>query len=144
MAGREQLRGGLGAERSGEVVALTGLAAELAELRQLPGMVLDGRTHITARNRRGLDLVPVAEVALFQADHKYVTAYHGDSECLLDETLRDLEQEFEGRFILQTQTDGPVNLIVVDLDAPDGLRGYARFDAERLADGRVDPDAPLT
>ena len=31
--------------------------------------------------------------------------------------------KFEGRFILQTQTDGPVNLIVVDLDAPDGLRG---------------------
>lgn len=40
--------------------------------------------------------------------------------------------KFEGRFILQTQTDGPVNLIVVDLDAPDGLRGYARFDEEEL------------
>ena len=40
--------------------------------------------------------------------------------------------KFEGRFILQTQTDGPVNLIVVDLDAPDGLRGYARFDREAL------------
>ena len=40
--------------------------------------------------------------------------------------------KFEGRFIMQTQTDGPVNLIVVDLDAPDGLRGYARFDAEAL------------
>ena len=73
--------------------------AQLAELRQLPGMMLEGRTHITSRNRRGTDLVPVAEVALFQADHKYVTAYHGDSESLLDETLRDLEQEFEGRFI---------------------------------------------
>jgi molecular chaperone Hsp33 len=33
--------------------------------------------------------------------------------------------KFEGRFILQTQTDGPVNLIVVDFDAPDGMRGYA-------------------
>ncbi len=40
--------------------------------------------------------------------------------------------KFAGRFILQTQTDGPVNLIVVDLDAPDGLRGYARFDADAL------------
>lgn len=40
--------------------------------------------------------------------------------------------KFDGRFILQTQTDGPVNMIVVDLDAPDGLRGYARFDAETL------------
>lgn len=41
--------------------------------------------------------------------------------------------KFDGRFILQTQTDGPVNLIVVDLDAPDGLRGYARFDADAVA-----------
>lgn len=40
--------------------------------------------------------------------------------------------KFEGRFILQTQTDGPVNLLVVDLDAPDGLRGYARFDADQV------------
>lgn len=40
--------------------------------------------------------------------------------------------KIEGRFILQTQTDGPVNLIVVDLDAPDGLRGYARFDHDAL------------
>lgn len=40
--------------------------------------------------------------------------------------------KFEGRFILQTQTDGPVNLIVVDLDAPDGLRGYARYDHDAL------------
>lgn len=36
--------------------------------------------------------------------------------------------KFEGKFILQTQTDGPVSMIVVDLEAPDGLRGYARFD----------------
>ena len=41
--------------------------------------------------------------------------------------------KFAGKFILQTQTDGPVNLIVVDLDAPDGLRGYARFDADAVA-----------
>jgi molecular chaperone Hsp33 len=34
---------------------------------------------------------------------------------------------------MQTQTDGPVNLIVVDLDAPDGLRGYARFDADAVS-----------
>lgn len=40
--------------------------------------------------------------------------------------------KFEGKFILQTQTDGPVNLIVVDLDAPDGLRGYARFNADAV------------
>ncbi len=41
--------------------------------------------------------------------------------------------KFEGRFILQTQTDGPVKMIVVDLDTPDGLRACARFDAETVA-----------
>lgn len=51
--------------------------------------------------------------------------------------------KFEGRFILQTQTDGPVNLIVVDFDAPDGMRGYARYDHDALLkaseDGRTSP-----
>ena len=51
--------------------------------------------------------------------------------------------KFEGKFIMQTQTDGPVNLIVVDFDAPDGLRGYARFDRALLLkaaeEGRTKP-----
>jgi molecular chaperone Hsp33 len=51
--------------------------------------------------------------------------------------------KFEGRFIMQTQTDGPVNLIVVDFDAPDGMRGYARFDHDALVkaaeEGRTSP-----
>ncbi len=40
--------------------------------------------------------------------------------------------KFEGRFQLQTKTDGPVEMVVVDFDAPDRLRAMARFDAERL------------
>jgi molecular chaperone Hsp33 len=40
--------------------------------------------------------------------------------------------KFEGKFILQTNTDGPVDLLVVDFEAPGKLRGYARYDAERL------------
>ncbi len=45
--------------------------------------------------------------------------------------------KFEGRFILQTQTDGPVSLIVVDLDAPDGLRACAQFDADAVEAARA-------
>jgi molecular chaperone Hsp33 len=41
--------------------------------------------------------------------------------------------KFEGRFQLQTKSDGPVDMVVVDFDAPDRLRACARFDAERLA-----------
>jgi len=41
--------------------------------------------------------------------------------------------KFEGRFQLQTKTDGPIEMIVVDFDTPDRLRAYARFDAEKVA-----------
>ncbi len=41
--------------------------------------------------------------------------------------------KFEGQFQLQTKTDGPIDLLVVDYDAPDRLRAFARFDAERVA-----------
>src|SRR5690606_6495275 len=73
--------------------------AQLAELQQSPAFPGGGRTHITSRNRRGIDLVPVAEIRMFQADHKYVTAFHNNGEALLDETLKELEDEFEGCFV---------------------------------------------
>ncbi|BCH35220.1 33 kDa chaperonin [Mesorhizobium sp. L-8-10] len=41
--------------------------------------------------------------------------------------------KFEGKFILQTRTDGPVDMLVVDFATPRALRAYARFDADRLA-----------
>lgn len=37
------------------------------------------------------------------------------------------------RFILQTQTDGAVDMMVVDITAPDSVRAYARFDSGKLA-----------
>ncbi len=41
--------------------------------------------------------------------------------------------KFEGRFILQTQSDGPVRMLVVDFTTPDKVRACARFDAARIA-----------
>jgi molecular chaperone Hsp33 len=41
--------------------------------------------------------------------------------------------KFEGKFILQASTDGPVDLLVADYQVPGALRGYARFSAVRLA-----------
>jgi molecular chaperone Hsp33 len=40
--------------------------------------------------------------------------------------------KFEGKFILQTKTDGPVDMIVADFVSPNGVRGYARFNREKL------------
>ena len=41
--------------------------------------------------------------------------------------------KFDGRFILQTQSDGPVRMLVVDWTSPEKVRACARFDAERVA-----------
>ncbi len=41
--------------------------------------------------------------------------------------------KIDGRFILQTQTDGPVGLLVVDFTTPGKVRACARFGAEGVA-----------
>jgi len=41
--------------------------------------------------------------------------------------------KFDGKFILQTSTDGPVSMLVADFVSPDQVRGYARVDADALA-----------
>ena len=61
---------------------------------------------------------------------------------LLGSTLK-----FEGRFILQTQTDGPVRMLVIDFRSPGKVRACARFDAAKveaaIAAGKADPGALL-
>jgi len=51
--------------------------------------------------------------------------------------------KFEGKFILQTRSDGPVDMLVADFATPRALRAYARFDEERLkaaiAEGKDQP-----
>lgn len=59
----------------------------------------NGRSHITAKTHRGIELIPVDDVRYFLADQKYVTVRHGKGEVLIDETLKDLENEFGNRFI---------------------------------------------
>lgn len=57
------------------------------------------RSHISTRTRRGIELIPVDEVRYFQADQKYVTVRHADGEIIIDDTLRDLEDEFGDQFV---------------------------------------------
>ncbi|MDI4238857.1 Hsp33 family molecular chaperone [Bradyrhizobium sp. Arg237L] len=56
-------------------------------------------------------------------------------EAIVLTTLLGSSLKFDGRFILQTRTDGPVSFLIVDFKAPDRLRAYARYDATRLHDG---------
>jgi molecular chaperone Hsp33 len=56
-------------------------------------------------------------------------------EAIVLTTLLGSSLKFDGRFILQTQSDGPVSFLIVDFQAPDRLRAYARYDARRLNPG---------
>lgn len=52
--------------------------------------------------------------------------------------------KFEGRLIVQAQGDGPVAYVVADYDTSGGLRGYCKFDADKVAEvskGFVRPGA---
>jgi len=57
------------------------------------------RSHISARTRKGIELIPLGQVVYFIADHKYVTLRHESGEVLLDEPLKALEDEFGERFV---------------------------------------------
>lgn len=57
------------------------------------------RTHLCARVRGSLVLVPVGDVAYLQAEDKYVVIHHGRGQLLIEEPLKDLEEEFGDRFV---------------------------------------------
>lgn len=54
-------------------------------------------------------------------------------ETLVLAVLLGSSLKFDGKFILQTETDGPVDMLVVDYRTDGGVRAYARFDAGRVA-----------
>ncbi len=57
------------------------------------------RSHISISSHRGLDLIPVADIRCFRAEQKYVVVHSTGNELLLDEPLKNLEEEFGDQFI---------------------------------------------
>ena len=71
--------------------------AQLSKLRQDE---TDGsRQKICVKSRGSLELIPVEEIIYFKADQKYVTLRTAEQEYLIEESLRNLEQEFSFQFI---------------------------------------------
>ena len=87
---KEQLAASL--SRAGRVTRaqLQRLAAAAGEER---------RSHIAARHREGLRLIPIDEVQYFLADQKYTTVRHVNGEDLIEDSLRLLESEFGAAFV---------------------------------------------
>jgi len=57
------------------------------------------RSHIAARHREGVRLIPLEEVQYFLADQKYTTVRHVKGEDLIEDSLRLLEGEFGPAFV---------------------------------------------
>lgn len=64
-------------------------------------------------------------------------------EMIVLTVLLGTSLKFEGKFIVQSQTDGPVSLLIVDFSTPGAVRAYARWDDDAVSravnDGRTDP-----
>jgi two-component system response regulator AlgR len=59
---------------------------------------LEPRQHICARVRGSLVLVPIENIYYFHAEQKYVTVRHTEGEVLIEDALKNLENEFGDRF----------------------------------------------
>jgi two-component system response regulator AlgR len=91
------------------------------------------RSHLCARVRGNLVLVPIAEIDYLLAEDKYVVVHHAGGEVLIEEPLKALEAEFGDRFVrihrnclvaldklvgLTRSVDGRVMARLGKLDAP--------------------------
>ena len=69
------------------------------QLQKLSAARQERRTHIAARHREGLRLIPIEEVQYFLAEQKYTTVRHVKGEDLIEDSLRALEEEFGSAFV---------------------------------------------
>jgi two-component system, LytTR family, response regulator AlgR len=71
-----------------------------AQLQKLAAAGGEGRrSHIAARRREGVRLIPIEEVQYFLAEQKYTTVRHVGGEDLIEDSLRLLESEFSAAFV---------------------------------------------
>ncbi|MDF1763061.1 MAG: LytTR family DNA-binding domain-containing protein [Oleibacter sp.] len=54
----------------------------------------NARTHISVRKHDSIQLIELSSVSYFSADQKYVSMHHDDGEALIDDSLKQLEEEF--------------------------------------------------
>ncbi len=109
------------------------------------------RSHVCARVRNELKLIPVDEVLYFQADQKYVRVRHAQGDNLIDDSLKFLEQEFGDRFVrihrsalvsiahieaLEKAPDGQASVRLRGADAPLAVSRRHLADLRRRLKGR--------
>lgn len=103
-------------------------AAQLTEIRKLEDPeARPVRQHIAARTHRGVELIAMADVYYFTADQKYVKLRHKEGMVLIDETLKELEQEFESE-LFRIHRNALINLDYLEmLETVDSGQYQVRF-----------------
>jgi two-component system, LytTR family, response regulator AlgR len=59
----------------------------------------EGRTNITAKISGNIKLIPVKDIIYFHAEQKYVTVKHLNGETIIEDTLKELQNEFTQTFV---------------------------------------------
>ena len=108
-------------------------ADDLVQPFQIEGANLRGRL---------IRLGPVVDAVLTRHNYPEPVATLLGEALTLCATLASA-LKFEGVFTLQTKGDGPVSTLVVDYRSPGDLRGYASFDAAKLAAAEQRGGAPV-
>lgn len=89
-------------------------AAQLNEIRKLENPTSRPvREHIAARTHRGVELIKIQDIYYFTADQKYVKVRHKDGIVLIDDTLKELEQEFEDK-LFRVHRNAIINIKYLD------------------------------
>jgi molecular chaperone Hsp33 len=83
-------------------------------------------------------LGPVVETVLARHDYPEPVAVMLAEMLVLAAGLA-ASLKYDGVFTLQTKSDGPISMIVVDMTSAGEIRGYAQFDAERLQTALATP-----
>jgi len=88
---------------------------------QHESVAASARTHLCARVRGNLLLVPVGEIEYLLAEDKYTVVHHAHGEVLIEEPLKALESEFGERFVRIHRNCLVARHEIVELKrAPDG------------------------
>lgn len=95
---------------------------------------------------RAVQIGPLLDAILARHDYPAPVA-RLLAEAIVLTVLLGTSLKFEGKFTVQTKSDGPVDLLVADFSTPENVRAYARFDEEALAkavaEGRTEPEQLL-
>ena len=95
---------------------------------------------------RAVQMGPTLDVILGRHDYPPAVSKLV-AEAVVLTSLLGASLKFDGQFILQTQSDGAVRMLVVDFKTPGDLRAYASYDAkavdEAQASGETKPGQML-